>query len=130
MKKSNRIKQIRTDLRLTQVEFSKAIEISQPYLTQLENGDRGVTMNIAYAIFQKFGIPLKYTMGESDEIENIVSEPEIEYKKKNEIDLDLLIKTLSKAVDSLSEDNSYFKIALKEANDIIYGKIKTQSKAA
>ena len=53
---NERIKQIRKTLKMSQVEFAKAIYISNGYIAELENNNRRVNNRIIHLISLTFGV--------------------------------------------------------------------------
>ena len=53
---NERLKHLRTALKLSQVDFAKAIHISNGYIAELESGSRRVNNRIIYLISLTFGV--------------------------------------------------------------------------
>jgi transcriptional regulator with XRE-family HTH domain len=53
-----RIKQLRQQRKLTQVEFAEQLGISRSYLADCERGARNISIDMLTMIAQGFGIPL------------------------------------------------------------------------
>src|SRR2546422_665447 len=73
-----RIKNRRLEMKLTQDELAQKVGISKGFLSDLENGKRGVGAGTLLDIGRVLGISLDYLMkGEPNEIEAVSSEVEI-----------------------------------------------------
>lgn len=55
-----RIKELRQALSLKQADFAKALNISRPSLSQIENGEVGPSLDLIHHIVQKYGISYDY----------------------------------------------------------------------
>lgn len=120
MEINERVRLIRTHLKLTQGEFGKKIVVAQNYLSNIENGYRDVTEKIIKIICSEFNVNeewLRYGKGEMFVQTDTFSLDE--YAKKNnltaleiaimkgymELDEDIR-KTLLKHVENLFKGNS------------------------
>lgn len=56
MKINDRVKELRTALKLTQTEFGKRVDIGQSYLASIESADRNVTEKITRLISLEFNV--------------------------------------------------------------------------
>lgn len=66
----NKIKELRLNLKMNQTAFAKSIGIGQTYLSQMESGDREISVKVAYAIQKKYSIPMDKMTGK-EKIETI-----------------------------------------------------------
>ncbi len=55
----NRLKDMRKSRNLTVKEVAKAIGITQPALTRIENGHRNPSMNVAFKLANFFGVSIE-----------------------------------------------------------------------
>ena len=63
----NRIKTLREEARLSQIDLAKVLHIGNTTISQYESGVRVPSDSIKIAIAQYFGVSLDYLMGETDE---------------------------------------------------------------
>jgi transcriptional regulator with XRE-family HTH domain len=56
MTKNERVKKVRSELKLTQTEFGKKIAVAQGYMASIEKGEREVTPKIAKLISSEYGV--------------------------------------------------------------------------
>jgi len=80
---NERIKQVRTELNMTQVNFSKMISISQSSLGEIETGVRKVNNRIIQLICSQFNVSIDWIKTGNGDIYN---------KEKSEIGLEHLIE--------------------------------------
>lgn len=92
-----RIKELREDAELTQLEFSKILNISNSTLSQYEAGNRIPSDEIKREISKYFNVSLDYLMGASN-----VRNP---YKDNQELALPESFSTPEEAVKFLLEQN-------------------------
>lgn len=72
MDAKERIKAVRLELKLTQVEFGRRIAVAQSYLASIENGQREITPKIFKLVCSEYGVNEKWL--ESGEGEMFKSE--------------------------------------------------------
>lgn len=60
MTKNERVKKVRSELKLTQTEFGKKIAVAQGYMASIEKGQREVTPKIAKLICSEYGVNEKW----------------------------------------------------------------------
>ena len=59
-----RIKQLRTDAGYTQDYLSEVLEISRPFLSKIENGEKGMSIDLLVRISCTFHVPTDYILFE------------------------------------------------------------------
>lgn len=62
----NRIKTLREEARLSQIDLAKVLHIGNTTISQYESGVRVPSDSIKISIAQYFGVSLDYLMGETD----------------------------------------------------------------
>lgn len=77
----NRIKQLRTDKGITQVEFARAIGIAKNTASQYENGQRTPDLETIKKIAKYFRVSTDYLLGQSD-AKNVRIETHTQKKNK------------------------------------------------
>lgn len=76
-----RVKKIRQELGLKQVEFSQSILISQGFLAEIETGKKNPSPRVVFTLCQKYGINPKWLVdGKGNKRTNDVSPTEDEKK--------------------------------------------------
>lgn len=80
-----RIRELREILNLKQTEFAKSLNIAQPYLSVLENGERNsFTIEILLKLVEKYNVNINWLLtGEGRVFLNDYNELENELKKIN-----------------------------------------------
>ena len=64
-----KLRELRNRLRLTQKEFGQKLNISLPYLNQMENNHRPLSASVVLALASEFGFDItEFTLGESERI--------------------------------------------------------------
>lgn len=63
----NRIKEIREYMKITQTELSKMVNVSQPYLHDLENNRRGAKPETLERIADALGVSVNDIVNEKEE---------------------------------------------------------------
>lgn len=53
------VKRLRTEFGLSQAGFAKRLNVSQQYISKLENNIIEPTVNIMFAIIRKFDVPIE-----------------------------------------------------------------------
>lgn len=80
------LKKIRKERKINQVDFAKSLDISQSYLSDLENGRKNISMNTVQKIAKKINVSVGYlTSGNkmySDLTENEAKQQILQMKKK------------------------------------------------
>lgn len=75
---AERISYLRQDiLRLTQAQFASALDVSQTYLSQIENKKKAVTSTIIYKISSTFNVRLEWLLDNADNTEVFQTDQEI-----------------------------------------------------
>lgn len=75
---AERISHLRQDiLHLTQAQFSAALEVSQTYLSQIENKKKAVSSTILYKISSIFNVRLEWLITNADNVDIFQSDKEI-----------------------------------------------------
>jgi len=62
-----KLRRLRQDRRLTQIQMAEALEISPSYLNLLENNQRPVTVRVLLKLAEKFQVDLNTLAGDDDE---------------------------------------------------------------
>lgn len=64
---AKKIKIVREELGFSQVDFSKELDIPQPYLSSMEAGKKGVTLKFCTLLMRKFNVNVNWILsGSSD----------------------------------------------------------------
>jgi transcriptional regulator with XRE-family HTH domain len=69
----NRIRTFRKEHKMTSVDLAQTIQISQPYLSQIESGKKPVTVDILISICNVFGITLEQFFSQKTSIHDVIS---------------------------------------------------------
>lgn len=101
---NERIKRVRTYLKLSQAEFSSALDLSRNYISLVETGDRTPSERTLITIADRFGISLDWLR---DEVGEMVT-------AADDDDLELIRKKFSMDDFSFSILKNYFKLSLSE----------------
>ncbi|MCI4666516.1 MAG: LexA family transcriptional regulator [Bacteroidia bacterium] len=64
MSDSQRLKELRKNLNLSQGDLSKALDVSQGYISEVERGVKGVSASLALKAFEIYGVNLNWLIGE------------------------------------------------------------------
>ena len=64
--KSNRLKELRTESKITQAQLADYLGVDQSMVTKLENGSRKLNVTLIDKICNLFGCTQKYLTGEDD----------------------------------------------------------------
>jgi transcriptional regulator with XRE-family HTH domain len=68
MTDNERIRAIRSALDMTMEAFGKRIGVSRAAISNIENGNRGITNQLATSICREFSVNPEYLSGESEEM--------------------------------------------------------------
>ena len=68
MTDNERIRAIRSALDMTMEAFGKRIGVSRAAISNIENGNRGITNQLATSICREFNVNPEYLSGESDQM--------------------------------------------------------------
>ncbi|MDE6662763.1 MAG: helix-turn-helix domain-containing protein [Lachnospiraceae bacterium] len=97
----NRIRNLRMSHKLTQAQFAELIDISVNFLSEIENGKKGMSQDTLYKLCSKFAVSADYILfGIEPDSTNISSSMIIEYA--NSLDHDEL-EALSNYITSLMD---------------------------
>ena len=97
----NRIRNLRMSHKLTQAQFAELIDISVNFLSEIENGKKGMSQDTLYKLCSKFAVSADYILfGIESNSANISSSMIIEYA--NSLDHDEL-EVLSNYIRSLMD---------------------------
>ncbi|MEK4669006.1 helix-turn-helix domain-containing protein [Niallia sp. FSL R7-0271] len=69
----NRIRTLRKENNITSVELAQRIQISQPYLSKLEQGKQPISVDILIDICQVFGITLEQFFSQKTSFTDMIS---------------------------------------------------------
>ncbi|MGE8205840.1 helix-turn-helix domain-containing protein [Heyndrickxia sp. NPDC080065] len=69
----NRIRFLRKENNMTSVDLAQKIQISQPYLSQIERGKQTVSVDILINICNVFGMTLEQFFSQKDSFSDVIS---------------------------------------------------------
>lgn len=96
----NRVHNLRTSRNLTQIQFAEIIDISVNFLSEIENGKKGMSQDTLYKLCSNFAVSADYVLFGLEKENMPSSDTIIEYV--NKLDANEL-NTLSNYLISLQE---------------------------
>ena len=122
MTPNQRVKEVRKRLRLLQVDFCRSLDISQPYLSEVENGKdkRGKPLQVSEEIRRKlwdvYNVNISWLMAGGEDSEMFLTEKKSSMYESvsytNDTDIERLTSQLKKCMvelDQLREQNAFYK---------------------
>ena len=85
MKIGATIKKLRKEKKITQIDFAKQCEISQTYLSQLENDERNPTVNVLERISNVLEVPYPVLSFLSITIDTVAENKKEVYKRMEKV---------------------------------------------